>query len=782
VSASIESIDFLAPGVPVDLDNCAREPIHLAGAIQPRGVLLCARAADRIVVQVSANTELLFDGGVADVLGRSLDDLLGEACVEELLAQSRGADMSNLRPARVEVSRLSARAEAGPGRVVDAFAYSSHEQLIVVELELVELAGAPRFEEFQYHVTSSLAALREAAGVQDLLDTAARVVKGLSGFDRVWVYRFEADDHGVIVSEEKEDWIPSFLGLHYPEGDIPAQARALFLQHGLRLIPDVNYVGVPIEPVVNPVSGAWLDLSGGVLRGVSPMHVKYLQNMGVRASMSIALTVDGRLWGLVSAHHYTGPHHVPNSVRAACEFVGLLTSLLLADKAELEIYDYRLGLVRHQNALLEHVAKGDSVTSGLAGSAHDLLGVCGADGAAVRVNGELRLVGETPPSGMIEVLVAELSKRSDGEPYVSDCVTDDFPDLRDFEDAGAGALAVPLSRLNGNFVMWFRPEWPHTVTWANSAAPVVREENGQLRLSPRESLEKWKQEVNGRSRPWLPAEVDSVRDLRSALGTFLLSRAEQLANANAALSAANAELDAFAYAAAHDLKEPLRGIFGHATFLIDDYADVLDDVGRERLRALVRLSHRMSGLLDSLMEYALIGRNDLGNEPVALAEIVAEAAELLTSRLTETGAEVIFSPDLPIVRGDRARLSELLTNLISNAAKYNQGGQPRIEVSVCRVDDTLTGRRRVRSAVNAETEPWVVCVADDGIGVPLAQQEEIFRVFRRLHAADEYGGGVGVGLSIARRIVERHGGVMWVESEPGEGSRFYFTLPEVTAQ
>ncbi|MFN0092012.1 MAG: ATP-binding protein [Acidimicrobiales bacterium] len=507
------------------------------------------------------------------------------------------------------------------------------------------------------------------------------------------------------------------------------------------------------------------------------MHVQYLNNMGVRASMSISLAVDGRLWGLISAHHYTGPRHVPHAVQAVCEFVSVVTSMLLADKAELESFDYRLDLERRQNALLEHAAGATTLAAGLAADEADLLGVCGATGAAVRIGEEHHLLGRTPSREVVEGLIGALRARDDAELVVTDAAGEMLPDVALPMEVAAGLLAAPLSRLHGNYVLWFRPEWPHTVTWARSDAPVVIEEDGALRLAPRESFEKWKQEVRGRSRPWLDVEVAAVRALRSALGAFLLSWAEQLAKANAQLAAANSELDAFAYAAAHDLKEPLRAVFSHATFLAEDYGDTLDEEGRGRLDALVRLSQRMSGLLDTLMDYATIGRSELRIERFPLADLVADAADLLSSRLTETGAQLVVG-DLPTVRGDRDRLTEVLTNLISNAAKYNDSGEPRIEISVRRLEDTARGLALVRLPIDAEVEPVVVCVDDNGIGVPEDKQEEIFRVFKRLHSGDAYGGGAGAGLTIARRILERHGGRIWVEPRPGKGSRFCFTLQQ----
>ena len=244
---------------------------------------------------------------------------------------------------------------------------------------------------------------------------------------------------------------------------------------------------------------------------------------------------------------------------------------------------------------------------------------------------------------------------------------------------------------------------------------------------------------------------------------------EELAQLNEELTRSNIELDSFAYVASHDLKEPLRGLHNYAHFLIEDYSDKLDNAGKDKLLTLVRLTQRMESLIDSLLHYSRVGRAELTWVDVDLNVVLADVVTLLEPRLRESGVTLQIAQPLPQVRADQARVQEVFSNLITNAIKYNDAPQKWVEIGSA----PLPGA--------GDTDSFVFYVRDNGIGVPEEHQETIFRIFKRLHGRDEYGGGVGAGLTIAKKIVERHGGAIWLTSQPGSGSTFWFTLSKVDA-
>lgn len=229
------------------------------------------------------------------------------------------------------------------------------------------------------------------------------------------------------------------------------------------------------------------------------------------------------------------------------------------------------------------------------------------------------------------------------------------------------------------------------------------------------------------------------------------------------LEISNRDLDDFAYIASHDLKEPLRGIYNYSEFLLEDYKEHLDDEGRYKLQTLKKLSRRMESLIDMLLEYSRLSREDFSHKQTDLNVIVRDVLETISIWLKENRAEVEVKGPLPVIACDQARVAEVFRNLVTNAVKYNNSPARHIEIG------SFPGNEPGNAAP-------VFYVRDNGIGIALEHQKIIFKIFKRLHARDEYGGGTGSGLTIVKKIIDRHGGKIWVESAPGQGTTFFFTL------
>jgi two-component system, chemotaxis family, sensor kinase Cph1 len=225
------------------------------------------------------------------------------------------------------------------------------------------------------------------------------------------------------------------------------------------------------------------------------------------------------------------------------------------------------------------------------------------------------------------------------------------------------------------------------------------------------------------------------------------------------LTDSNQELDEFAYIAAHDLKEPLRGIHNYASFLKEDYFDKLDTEGRNYIERMQRLAERQTALIDRLLAYSRIGRTELAFDTTEVEKILDNVEEDLKSYLDSLHVELRRSTSLPAIKCDPVRVGEIFQNLIVNGARYNDKAEKWVEVGCDQ---------------NADIP--VFYVRDNGIGIAPQHRESVFRIFKRLHEQNKYGGGTGAGLTIVKKIVERHGGRIWLESEPGAGTTFYFTL------
>lgn len=745
------------PEVALNLSACADEPIHIPGRIQPHGILLVLDEPGLTVRQASAN--VLDHLGVAaeSLVGSPLADLAAPEDFEDARRWLLSREVQEFSP-----SRLRVRARGGMV-AYDALAHRRDGRLIL-ELENPHADGFETEDKSLSDVRKAMARLEGARSLSDLCRIATAEVRALTGFERVLVYRFDEDWHGEVVAEDAAEGLEPLIGLHFPASDIPEQARRLYHVNRSRLIADVDAASSPIVPTLDPESGRPLDLGLSALRAVSPVHIQYLKNMGAKTSMSFSLMRDGRLWGLLSCMHYESARYAPPAVRGACEFLAALTSMQLAGKEDGESYEYRMRLQQVRDRLIRRMAEGAELAAALLGGAgRDILELAGARGAAVVQDGTVETVGDAPDADQVAALVRWLRVHADGDVFQTDSLPRLFPEAMAYKDRACGLIAASTARAQGRYLLWFRPEVIQAVDWGGDPNKPM-EPDGTL--SPRKSFARWKQEVHLKSLPWHPAEVAAARALRDAVIAVVVRRAEELTRLNAELERSNSDLDAFAFTTSHDMKEPLRGIHHYATFLMEDYADRLDAEGVARLESMVRLSQRMEDLVDSMLRYARLGRAQLCYEEVDLNAVVAEAVELHRMMLDENHATISVPRPLPVVRCDRVQIGQLFANLITNAVKYNEGPRKSIEIGY-------------REPVGGEAGPPrtpTFYVKDDGIGIPEKHHQAVFRLFKRLHGRDKFGGGTGAGLTFSKKIVERHGGAIWIDSRPGEGATFFFTL------
>ena len=544
----------------------------------------------------------------------------------------------------------------------------------------------------------------------------------------------------------------------------------------LRLIPDAGYEPVGLIPELNPLTQEPLDLSFSVLRSVSPIHTEYLGNMGVTASMSISLLKNKQLWGLIACHH-SQPKYLPYQIRTVCEFIGQVVSFELAAKEENQDLDYQMKLKSIQTQFVETMSKAEDLEIGLTNKPSQLLELVSAGGVALCFGSELTLIGNTPKQEEILALLSWLETQFDRDViYETTCLSAAYSPAEQYAGVASGMLALIISRVQPTYILWFRPEVIQTVNWGGDPHESVEvEEDGSLRMSPRQSFALWQETVKFKSLPWKRCEVEAALELRSSIVGIMLRKADELTQINKELERSNNELDAFAYIASHDLKEPLRGIYNYSSFLIEDYGNTLDEEGIAKLQTLMRLTHRMEDLINSLLHYSRLGRAELHLHLTDMNELLAGVLDVLRVSLGKEQVEFRIPRSLPQINCDRTQVSELFTNLISNGIKYNDKTDKWIEIGFLDADDPIARQKYLEYLEDKEL-PIIFYIRDNGIGIREKHLDTIFRIFKRLHGQNKYGGGTGAGLTIAKKIVERHGGEIWVESVYRKGSAFYFTL------
>ena len=752
----------------VSLSNCDDEPVQTPGCIQAHGLLLAVCPDNLVVSQASENWP--------DRSGLTLEQILDQPLAAVIGVEATGRVMHAMRTEVLERNALYVLTAALPhwlsqGVPMD-FTVHQVDGVLILEIEPASRPDDIVVTDSDYYsmVKTTLVRLKSASSLTSFCDIAAHEVRRTTGLDRVMIYRFHRDDTGEVIADAHRSDLNSWLGLRYPASDIPVPAREIFKRIGVRPLPDVNGALMEIVPLLNPVTGRPLDMTYCALRGASVMYTDYLRNMGVAATLTMPILRDGRLWGLIACHHYA-PIAMPYTLRAAAEFLGQITSLEIASAEGREHLEYRLKLdAAHQAVLGQALADGNytALTDGVP----SLLDGIDAGGVAVSENGHWSMNGCTPDAHQLTALAAWLTDHSvrldNGSTVIAlDDLGRDYPAGAAFADCGSGVLAFPVSqRSQGDWVIWFRPEQLQTFSWGGNPYEAGKATGSHgSRLTPRQSFAVWQEEVRGRAEPWKPVEIEAAKNLRLLMLDLVVARAEQLAALNTDLVRSNDELDAFAYVAGHDLKEPLRGIHKYAHFLLEEAraGRTLDEHGRDRLDAMLRLTVRMDSLLDALLHFSRVGRLSLERHPIALDDVVAEATDMLGARLLESGIEVRIPRPLPTISCDRIRVREIFANLISNAVKYNDKPQRWIEVGYL---DPVDGADPVSTFY----------VRDNGIGIDAKHTERVFMMFKRLHTRDAYGGGSGAGLAIVKKLVEQHNGHSWFTSEAGVGTTFYFTL------
>jgi len=737
---------------PVDLTNCDREPIHVPGAIQPHGVLLACRGPAFTIVQVSDNSEAVIGRPPDALLGRPIAELLRAESWQRLAAAGEAGLPRDVNPICLDV---------GDGRSFDGIVHmSATAGVAIVELE-------PRREDlsgFHPRMRQSVRRLQDAATLAELFDIAAREVRSLTGFDRVMVYRFDRDWNGEVVAEARLDSLEPFLGLHYPAADIPAQARRLYALNWLRIITDVSYRPSRLVPEVEPDSGAPLDLSFSVLRSVSPIHIEYLRNMGVTASMSVSLIRDGVLAGLIACHHYSGPHPVSFVVRDTAEFLGQTLSWHVASFEARAASERALQAQRAESAILGAVSTTRSIPAGLCTPA--LLELTDAQGAALVYEGTVHVVGRTPPVSEVRRIVDTMTAGSDDWLAATDNLVERLPRAAAWGDTAAGVLTVEISRELREHVLWFRPAVDRTVDWAGDPRKVsVVDDSGVPRLSPRGSFALWRETVRGRSAPWEPWHVEAASNLRRLLLSSVRRRADELRVMNEELELADRTKDEFLATVGHELRTPLNAMLGWIHILRTGAGPGVNEDRRERaLDTIERNARAQAQLIDDLLDVSRIvaGKLTLSVQPLDLGGVVERVIEGLRPAADAKQIRIQSALDsTATILGDGGRLQQVASNLLSNAVKFTPKGG-RVQVFV----------ERRESSVD-------LTVADTGQGIPADFLPHVFERFRQADGAlSRKSSGLGLGLAIVRHIVELHGGTVVASSEgTGRGATFTVRLP-----
>ena len=736
-----------------NITNLKEAPIHLTSQIQPHGILLVLQEPDLQILQVSQNTLGIFNLYPEDVIQKKLEDLLDPFQIEKIKFWLLEENLDFINPSKIWIKQ-----KGDEYTVFDAVFHRNIEGFLILELEPATSQENIPFLSFYHLAKASIRRLEEKKSLQDFSKIIVQEIRKITRFDRVLLYKFGENEDGSVIAEEKIDTLESYLGLHYPESDIPRPARELFLDNSLRIIPDTKFqLSAELFPKNHPVTGKPIDLTNSILRSAAPCHIEYLHNMGVGASLTISLIKDKKLWGLIACHHQS-PKYISYELRKACEFLGRVIFTEISALEETEDCDYQISLLNIKSQLVEYMAQKKDFVDGLIQNKINLLNLTKAEGAAIYFSGKYTLIGNTPQEEELNSLVKWLKSNIVDEVFFTNSLPHIYPPAANFKNIASGLLAISLSPQS--YILWFQPEVIQTVNWGGNPnlSFSVDKSAGIEKLSPRKSFKLWVETVRLTSLPWQSVEIKVALELRKSIINIILHQSDELAKLAQDLERSNAELKKFAYVTSHDLQEPLNQVTNFAQLLEMRYKSELDTDGKEFIGYVIEGVTLMQMLIDDVLEYSKVDTSRIAFQVTEVETAFDLALNSLSQRIAQIGATITHDP-FPTIMADSTQLIQVFLNLIGNAIKFRSGQPLKIHIGVQRQEDE-----------------WLFSVQDNGIGIDPQFSDRIFVIFQRLHTREEYP-GTGMGLTICKKIIECHGGRIWVESQVGHGTTIYFTIP-----
>lgn len=820
------------PGAP--FQPCEDEPIHIPGAVQSFGVLVALReeADDKYLVRVaSENSKALLGYSPNELFAlNNFCDILKDDQADTLLDHIDFIRDDSFDPS-VDGPELFLLAIRQPTRRSRRFWCAVHlcptdPSLIICEFELEDdqinplnvsghgtpsspsatLGLAPTPEQLTASTSSINQPIRvlrnarrrkgEAAAmevfsiltqIQDqlartetlesLLNTATGLVKELTGFHRVLIYQFDLNWNGTVVAElvDPKASVDLYKGLHFPAMDIPRQARDLYRINKVRLLYDRDQttsrlVCRTVKDLETP-----LDMTHAYLRAMSPIHIKYLGNMEIRASMSISINGFNELWGLISCHSYgKSGMRVSFPIRKMCRLVGDTVS------RNIERLSYS---TRLQARKLINTAPTDANPSGyIIASSDDLLKLFDADYGALCIRDETKILGKLTHSQEILALLEYLKMRRINSVLASHHVTKDFSDLRyppGFKHI-SGLLYVPLSTGGTDFMVFFRRGRLTEIKWAGNPydKKVV---DGHL--EPRKSFQTWCETILDQSREWTETDVETAAVLCLVYGKFIrVWRQKEAAMENSQLT------QLLLANSAHEVRTPLNAIVNYLEIAMEG---TLDSETRDSLTKSYSASKSLIYVINDLLDLTNTekGQNLIKDESFDLPQTIKQATDMFEGEAKRKGIafNVHLHPRLQTaVMGDQRRIRQVISNLISNAMQHTSTGSITVEVWA--------------APAQPDNDDVVIemTIVDTGSGMSQDTLEALFQQLEQVGSMDDDEGQhhlpslegqekrvLGLGLALVARIVRNMQGQLGVQSKEGKGSRFkislQFSVPDGTA-
>jgi len=485
-----------------DAEFCGRVPLNQTNLIQPHGVLLIVKKDGFSILQASENATAIF--------GKPVEELVAEK-LTNFISHEEQTQLSQLFVGNVS-GKLPFTFTVGGKRFLSVVESKELFYILEIEKEPHGEGTDTSFINIYQEVKIAMAAIEACTATKDTCLVVAKELKRLSGFDKVMVYCFDEDWNGDVIAEELEPGMESYLGLKFPASDIPRQARELYKNSPYRLIPTNEYEPVRLYPVINPLTTAFTDLSNSNLRSVASVHLEYLRNMKVNASMSTRILKDGELWGLIACHHRT-PNYLSYEMCSVFELLSNVIGAKISAVQNRDSFRYKSEKQELQTKVVEQVLS----TGNLLKETDTLLNLLDADGVAIVANHRIETAGATPDQQEVEDLVFWLQANSIAGLYHQPSLAAVYEAAEQYADKSSGLLALPIESEKGDFVLAFRSEAVRKIDWSGNPNEAVQFEGDGKKYHPRDSFQIWQQTMRQTAKPWKPETLEVAEGLRNFL-------------------------------------------------------------------------------------------------------------------------------------------------------------------------------------------------------------------------------------------------------------------------
>ncbi len=749
----------------LDAIFCGKQPLHDTNQVQPHGVLIVVSKADLSIIQTSANFSSMF--GNPNPIGKHLSDVVSDETVEDIKKKftvSAGSSSVILSVKSTTSKQYLALVHEKDG-------------CLVIETEfrnLIEHAQMP-VNVFLSQLQAVMSEINRCKTIEEVANVSAKQIKRLSGFDKVMVYSFDDEWNGTVIAEEMEEGMESYLGLKFPASDVPKQARELYLKNPYRIIPDRDYKPVDLIPEINSVTGMRTSLADARLRSVLQVHLEYLRNMNVQASMSTRIIHQEQLWGLIACHHRTEKF----LSFGECSTFELLSNVISSKVSSIVNRDAQDTTIRLKESFTEindHLFIYDNVVNALMNHKKSLLRVLSAEGFAICWDGRIASYGLVPETEEIEALIDWLSEKKIAKMLSINALSSGYERAKEYANIASGLLALVIQPDERRYILAFRGEVIKNITWGGNPDDVLTIQKDTGTYHPRNSFSVWKETVRYTSAPWSPEQLSiaerfrnivvehTLQSLANSLENKVEQRTEALEASKKDLEATFNELMQITYVASHDLQEPVRKI----QIFSNKLKDVIGEgEGRDSLDRVLVASKRISGLLGDLVNYSLLSHNATAST-TDLNKIVKGVIEDFDLAISDNSISIDVS-ELPVVEAVPDQMRQVFYSLLSNAIKF---ARPDVPLKV-----TINSFwEEAKEDGKAAAGYYRINVSDNGLGFNEEYAHRVFEMFRTLHNKDQYEGR-GIGLAITKKIIEKHNGTITTSAKPGEGATFSIRLP-----